>query len=90
MCTEINASKVKDYWQQIRKLINYKEILKSLPIEENNIVYATDEKKAEVFANYYKETFRENHEPQYDQQMMKSDSGMMNTLKGNTEHTTVI
>lgn len=65
-CNEINKHQGKNYWQQIKKLTQFKPHHKLSVLEKNNRVYNSDPEKVELFAEHFRETYTENNNPQFD------------------------
>lgn len=65
ICNEINETKGKNYWQQIRKLSNYKSSSFGQPIKMNNNMFSTNQERAEIFDTYFADIFRENTSSQF-------------------------
>lgn len=65
-CNEINKQQGKNYWQQIKRMTQYKPHQKLPVLEKNNKTYNTDQEKVQLFAEHFRETYMENNNPQFD------------------------
>ncbi|CAH1107868.1 unnamed protein product [Psylliodes chrysocephalus] len=66
VCNEINEQQGKKYWQQIKKLSKYKQTPQIPQLEKNGQKFETDEEKAAIFADHFRDAFIEDNSPQFD------------------------
>ena len=66
VCQEINKEQGRNYWQKIKKLSRYKKHNVMPQIEENNKCYTTDKEKTEIFAEHFKNIYKETENDEFD------------------------
>lgn len=88
-CEDINYKKGKNYWNDIKKLSKYRNKNQStVPLKQNGRTYDTPEEKAQIFAEYFEDSYKESRDDNFDNNHYENIETWFNTHYEENNQTT--